>query len=388
MTRILVCAMAYPPDILGGGEISTRLLAEGLAQKGCDVSVLTFTDQCPSEEVIGGVKVRRIACPNVYWSLRSDHQNPLKKIAWHLDQAYSKRLHTSIASQLAAIQPDIVHSSTIEDFGVKLWRHAKAQGSHVIHTLRSQCLLHRSGNMFDAKHDRFLKPDFLSIPKRAGSQFVDGVVGISNDILTRHLEHGFFPNAVTGVIGNPFEGPPNLVPKSASDVLRIAILGRIEPDKGIEPFLETLKAIENGSSLRWSLRIAGKGNASYVDHLKRCAAGLPVEFVGWADSREFLSECDVLAIPSRCYEAFGRGVVEAYSVGVPVICLRRGGLPELIDHGTTGWIFDEWSTAGLVEAFRGCERVDREKLLAHAKRYTVKAIADQYMTFYNRVLCR
>ncbi len=66
--KVLICAMAYPPEILGGGEISTRLLAEGLLRCGIHVSVLTFTDHDFVCDEINGVRVNRIPCPNIYWA--------------------------------------------------------------------------------------------------------------------------------------------------------------------------------------------------------------------------------------------------------------------------------------------------------------------------------
>ena len=62
------------------------------------------------------------------------------------------------------------------------------------------------GAWYDSRRDRVMKPDFLSHPKREASRSVDGVVGISDNILQRHLQNRFFPNARSAVIGNPFAG--------------------------------------------------------------------------------------------------------------------------------------------------------------------------------------
>ncbi len=380
LMRVLLCAMAYPPDILGGGEISTRLLAEGLTENGIDVTVLTFTDGEDTREQVNGVAVHRIQCPNIYWSFHSREQPFRRKIRWHLSQAYRRTIPAAIRHAVADADPQIVHTSTIEDFGGGFWRWAKDSGYVTVHTLRSHCLLHRSANMYDAKHDRALTPDLLAGPKRQASKSVDGVVGISNDILQRHLGYHFFPNAATAVIGNPFDGEASDSRLRSDGEVRLGVLGRIEPDKGIQPLVDQLR--DCPSNQPWRLWIAGSGDPSYVQSVRDRSRDLPVEFVGWTDSRPFLQQLDLLIIPSRCHEGFGRGVVEAYSVGLPVLCLRRGGLPELVIEGETGWVLDEWSAAGLADAIRGCRELTSDRMLEQAAKFSVEKITRQYIDFY------
>jgi glycosyltransferase involved in cell wall biosynthesis len=113
--------------------------------------------------------------------------------------------------------------------------------------------------------------------------------------------------------------------------------------------------------------------------------GLPIEFVDWTESRPFLRNLDLLVIPSRCLEAFGRGVVEAYSVGVPVLCLRRGGLPELIREGETGWVLDDFSPSSLSHAIDNCRSLDSKRLVREAQDYNVGRIAEKYCDLYESI---
>lgn len=382
--KVLICAMAYPPDVLGGGEISTRLLAEGLSACGIDVSVLTFTDQCSVHDDFNGIRVHRIRCPNNYWAFRSRQQPASRKIRWHMTQAFRRRLPISIREAVYAADPHIVHTSTIEDFGAGFWRWAKGAGFVTAHTLRSNCLLHRSANMYDSRRDRSLPPDLLALPKRVASQFVDGVIGISQDILQRHLDNRFFSNARSTVVGNPFQGEAIESRVRGVGDIRLGVLGRLEPDKGILQLIDQLRSCATDPA--WRLQVAGDGDPEYVRHLKARSAGLPIEFVGWTESRSFLGSLDLLVIPSRCHEAFGRGVVEAFSVGVPVLCLRRGGLPELIDQEQTGWVLSELSQAGLMHAIRHCRSLDRSQMIRKVRHYTVDQVAKRYRDFYARLV--
>jgi glycosyltransferase involved in cell wall biosynthesis len=56
--------------------------------------------------------------------------------------------------------------------------------------------------------------------------------------------------------------------------------------------------------------------------------------------------------PSRFAESFGRSVVEAMATGVPTVCFRSGVLPEIVDHGRTGWVCDSESAAALADGIR------------------------------------
>jgi glycosyltransferase involved in cell wall biosynthesis len=290
----------------------------------------------------------------------------------------------SIRNAVTQAAPQIIHTSTIEDFGAGFWRWAKQAGYVTVHTLRSNCLLHRSANMYDSRRDRPLTPDLLSRPKRRASQSVDGVVGISNDILQRHLHYRFFGNAKATIIGNPFEGDASDCRVQSDGAIRLGLLGRIEPDKGVSQLIDQLQACR--TQQRWRLQIAGEGETDYVRHLKQRSEGLPIEFVGWAESRLFLRNLDLLVIPSRCHEAFGRGVVEANSVGVPVLCLRRGGLPELVVEGATGWVLDEWSDSALAKAIDGCRTLDHHRMVHQAQDFSVAKISQKYVDFYRSIV--
>ncbi|TWU44595.1 D-inositol 3-phosphate glycosyltransferase [Rubripirellula tenax] len=84
-------------------------------------------------------------------------------------------------------------------------------------------------------------------------------------------------------------------------------------------------------------------------------------------------------------EPFGLSVIEAMACGTPVIASRRGSMPELIDHGVTGFLVDN-----LDEARQAVERIDeidrRSVRRAVAERFSVDRMADSYVALYHRIL--
>src|SRR5262249_52585869 len=75
-----------------------------------------------------------------------------------------------------------------------------------------------------------------------------------------------------------------------------------------------------------------------------------VHFLGEQDQvRPLLSIADVFLLPSR-QESFGLAALEAMACEVPVIASSVGGLPEVIDHGRTGFLFAPDDVDGMVDA--------------------------------------
>jgi glycosyltransferase involved in cell wall biosynthesis len=72
-----------------------------------------------------------------------------------------------------------------------------------------------------------------------------------------------------------------------------------------------------------------------------------VRFVGAVDAAEFLAQVDVAVVPSSWNEPLARVIGEAYAAGVPVIASRSGGIPEIVQDGVTGRLFDCGDTAAM-----------------------------------------
>ncbi len=148
------------------------------------------------------------------------------------------------------------------------------------------------------------------------------------------------------VIYNGVAGPSR-PPARTEEGIRIGCIGRIAPEKGQREFLKAAEAIgralpEARFVVCGAALFSDATAAAYEQQVRAAAAGLPVEFTGWAhDVYAVMANLDLVLVPSVWPEPNPRVVLEAFAAGLPVVAFRAGGLPEIIEHGRTGFLCDD-----------------------------------------------
>ena len=147
------------------------------------------------------------------------------------------------------------------------------------------------------------------------------------------------------VIYNGVAGPVDLPARNAiGGPPRIGCVGRISPEKGQREFLEAAarihRAVPDARFIVCGAPLFADPIAiEYERKIREAAAGMPVEFTGWVDDvYTAIANLDLLLVPSVWPEPNPRVVLEAFAAGLPVIAFRAGGVPEIIDHGRTGFL--------------------------------------------------
>uniref|UniRef100_Q07SE4 Glycosyl transferase, group 1 n=1 Tax=Rhodopseudomonas palustris (strain BisA53) TaxID=316055 RepID=Q07SE4_RHOP5 len=166
----------------------------------------------------------------------------------------------------------------------------------------------------------------------------------------------------------------------------LAVLGRIAPEKGVD------RAIKIALRTETPIKIAAKvdrADQDYFDEVIRPMLDHPlVEYIGEIgdhDKAQFLSGAIGLLLPLDWPEPFGLVMIEAMACGTPVIAYNRGSVPEIIDHGLSGFIVDDEN--GAVTAVGRLGRLDRGAVRAQFEaRFTARRMALDYLAAYRRLI--
>lgn len=121
------------------------------------------------------------------------------------------------------------------------------------------------------------------------------------------------------------------------EVLVVGMIGRLEPVKGPEYFIEAAKFIsERFSKVKFLVVGEGSLRNKLEDSCKKLNISEKFIFTGWReDVAEILPILDVLVLPSL-NEAVGRILIEAGACGVAAVATRVGGVAEIVKDGETG----------------------------------------------------
>lgn len=154
---------------------------------------------------------------------------------------------------------------------------------------------------------------------------------------------------------------------------RIGVIGRVEPEKGQ---LEFVHAARNLASKfpDCVFSIVGEplfSGAEYLQKVMHASRDLPFEFMGWQnDIPAVLTNLDLLVVPSTHFDATPRVILEAFAAGVPVVAFPAGGIPEIIEHGRTGFLAstnDAAALADCIETVLNSDPDDLNALIARAR---------------------
>jgi glycosyltransferase involved in cell wall biosynthesis len=127
-------------------------------------------------------------------------------------------------------------------------------------------------------------------------------------------------------------------------------VGRLSAEKGIDTLIEAWRNLSGNVPLK----VVGDGPMAAL--VQAAAATDPaLQWLGRLPSEAIyplIGAAAFLVLPSRCYETFGRVIVEAYAKGTPVVASKLGAMAELVDDGRTGLHFKPGDPIDLAEKVR------------------------------------
>jgi glycosyltransferase involved in cell wall biosynthesis len=363
--RICLISGLFEPYIVGGAEVYLQALATDLAREHT-VSVITtapYTGRAslqPRRERLGPLEVYRFYPLNVYHNYQRPH-SALRKAVWFTLDAYNAHARWAVRQALEQIRPDVVHTHILRGLSLSVWRAVHDLRLPLVHTLHDYYLLcHYSTLMHgpglavcDGRHGlcRLHRP--LMHRLAAGRAQPALVISPSRYVLDQHLRTGLFAAAQPAVL--PHWAPPplpsaGLTPEPGP--LRVLYIGAISQHKGLRYLVQAFLQIADPDA---RLEIAGSGQPelSYCQSLAAGDARITFSgFLSGAAKEEAFSRANVVGVPSIFPDNLPVTILEAQLRAKAVVASHIGGIPELIEHGQTGWLVEPANVDELAAALQ------------------------------------
>ena len=180
--------------------------------------------------------------------------------------------------------------------------------------------------------------------------------------------------------------PPTLHRKGNGTGGYLAFLGRISPEKGPEAAIAIAKA--SGVPLKIAAKVDAVDREYFKERVEPLLDHPLIQYIGEineAQKTRFLGDAMALLFPIAWPEPFGLVMIEAMACGTPVIAFRSGSVPEVMEHGVTGFVVNDIREAVL--AVPRAARLDRARIRARFdERFTAAHMAKAYLKVYESLL--
>lgn len=318
--------------------------------------VCIAADDYPESEVRDGIVFHRVRIGRLY-------RRVLQKILGLDPYSYARR----VARRLAAVGPDIVHVHNAPALFAELARRYRGPARFILHMHNEMPVEHLP-----------LKAVLFTVSHYLKKWYATRLPGADIRIITNGVDTDTFrplpPGEIAGLRAHL---------KLPTDRKIVLYAGRISPEKGP---LDLVCAFDKLRKLRQDvflvlvgeLRTGADRRGDYGRQLLAAceALGDDCYHAGTVDPthmQEYYQTANLAVVPSEFEEPFGMVAIEAMAAGTPVLVTRRGGLPEIIADGATGFLLDD---AKNHSAF--AQRLD-ELLSAPAQLEAVRRAARDYV---------
>jgi len=364
--KLLFWCELFPPSNHGGVELFGLQLIRRLQCRGFQIEVICDHDHLPLPPVMlhEGVVVRRFPFRA---TLASKNASRITTLLKQMRSAFTK------------FQPDLVHINTLQLAAFFYLRIPERHNCKMVLTLH------------DPPAERLNRTAF----QQQLAAEAESIVAVSDAVRRRFCE--FFPNRTRklAVVWNGLERPPEPDVLLPDGPLRLFSAGRVVRDKGFDMIPDALAMIED-ESIRWTLAGDGRETNAIQDQCLRLKLSNRVSFLGRIPLSQVYSaidQCHLVVMPSRWEEPFGLVALQGAQRGRTVLASRIGGLPEIIEDGRSGLLFEPDNVSDLARVFLRClkNRDEIKTMGLHAKEraetiFSFEAMANRYEEIFRGVV--
>jgi glycosyltransferase involved in cell wall biosynthesis len=171
-----------------------------------------------------------------------------------------------------------------------------------------------------------------------------------------------------------------------ADDAPLVFLGRIERIKGTHTAIEVAKASGRRLVIAGNVPDTPTHRRYFEAEIAPYLDEQNIRYVGPVDDvqkNELLGTAAAFLMPIEWEEPFGIVMTEALACGTPVVGFRRGSVPEVVEHGVSGFVVD--TTDEMVAAVRRVPELDRRASRERCERmFSDRVIVDAYESLYRR----
>lgn len=328
-----------PPKTYGGTELVVYNLCEGLIRQGHEVLLIAPKESKTSAKIVSPVK------------------KPLREMGTNIPFFYED-MAISMAIEESA-KYDIVHNH----LGLPVLPFHNLFKCPMVTTLHGAFVVKEETKAFQFYKN--LPYISISNSQRKGNPSLNYVSTVYNGIDVNKFEFRSEPDT-----NNPY----------------LAYLGRISPEKGAHHAIRLAR--ETGWKLIIAAKVDGKDVDYYEKEIKPCIDNKQIVFIGEVDhvgKENLLKNAHALIHAVTWPEPFGLTMVESMACGTPVLALNMGSIPEVINHGVTGYI--EETIEGLINRVKDIDKIDRYACRKHVvENFSDIRMVENYLQTYQKVI--
>lgn len=321
------------------------------------------------------------------------------KVKGLLSYFYNKEAATKLEQLILEEKPDIVHSHLMWGCTApaifKVLKKYKIPLVHSVHDYRMVCPAYtftsggaicdecKGKHFYKCATKRCSKGSLLMSTVMAAEMYfrnafhnpaknIKGLIYVSNFAKNIHEKYSPGFQKVTSIVLYNCSQKQDVGNKVRNDYY--LYYGRLSHEKGVEIVIEAFKQLPQAR-----LKIVGTG-PNEKDLIQDAKGTMNIEFLGFKSGEELhqlVRGAQFVIVPSQWYENNPMTIVESYSFGTPVIGSDLGGIPEIIEDGKTGYVFNHGNLESLITSIKRSEGLDDEEY----KQMSERAVAFYYANF-------
>ncbi|WP_054939099.1 glycosyltransferase [Paenibacillus ihuae] len=329
-----------------------------------------YYQQSGGEDKVVAQEAELLRSRGIEVQIYSVHNDDLKnqgtagKVKTALSAAWSPSAYKKIKQQLLDMKPDVVHVHNFFPLiSPSVYYACNRMGVPVVQTLHNYRLLCpaatflRDGSVCEkclhgslihsvingcyrgSKVETLPVVSMIAMNQLLGTwnNKVDRYIALTEFSRNKFVEGGIPAERITVKPNFISTVAHSTVPETGAGKYMLYV-GRISAEKGVKNLLKAWSGLANKDCTE--LLVVGDGPEK--EKLEDQYSGGSIHFLGNQPGEkvlELMSEARYLVVPSIWYEGFPMTIVEAYSVGTPVLCSRIGSLQEIVPEGVTGFQF-------------------------------------------------